>query len=60
MHGQEDWSGIWELSNGNVSLVINYPNGTITLSGPLEGTMLTLDGTDSYDGSSGTIIMSKQ
>ena len=60
MHGQEDLSGIWELSNGNVSLVINYPNGTMTLSGTLEGTMLTIDGTDSYDGSSGTIIMSKQ
>ena len=60
VHGQEDWSGIWELSNGNVSLVINYPNGTMTLSGTLEGTILTLDGTDSYDGSSGTIIMSKQ
>ena len=60
MHGQEDLSGIWELSNGNVSLVINYPNGTMTLSGTLEGTILTIDGTDSYDGSSGTIIMSKQ
>ena len=58
MHGQEDLSGIWELSNGNVSLAINYANGTMTLSGPLEGTMLTIDGTDSYDGSAGTIIMS--
>ena len=59
-HGQYDFSGTWELSNGNVSLVINYPDGTMTWSGPLEGTILTIDGTHSYDGSSGTFIMSKQ
>ena len=60
IHGQEDFSGTWELSNGNVSLVFNYASGTYTSSGPLEGTILTIDGTDSYDGSSLTIIMSKQ
>ena len=59
-HGKVDWPGIRELSNGNVSLVINYANGTMTFSGTLEGTILTMDGTDSYDGSAATIIMSKQ
>ena len=60
MHGQEDLSGIWELSNGNLTFTNNDDYGTITYTGQLDGTVLTVDAAHSEDGSTATFIISKQ
>ena len=57
-------SGNWQLSNGTVTFSVSNGKATTTLSGQLEGTVLTVDGTETYGDSesvaTGTIILSKQ
>ena len=58
-HGQYEFSGIWELSNGNLKFIINDDYGTMACTGQLDGTVLTVDAAHS-DGSTATFIISKQ